>query len=582
MALKSLVLALALLASAYGQGRDTNLLSQVRRRTQAQAIGSICSEAVKYLSSSIRIPTGLDIDYQTIRTPCINTDIVNDAAEGVQDAAERARQGAQDAAEGAAQGVQDAAEGAAQGVQDAAEGAAQGVQNAAEGAAQGVQEAVDRFNPFRRLAPVVDTCENKVPKGASIKWDEKSLSSMIGGDVTRTLEASCECFELADEILREGLQNSFESVDHNEAVSAALTSGLKVQNCLIDLGLNVQEPDKDNVLAEIRDSRGATVSRVAELEEIDLAFYQKIVGLGAACVATGSTCDQLINEFRLYLENSADRLADEFVALKDDIVDRINTVTSAVTDRMNVLERVPQLLRKTRADLEACTSETQSSVEQSSIAQLNEMAAKIERLTTLMDTVPAVLDALQAAKDLYKLMNYRETIAEAISSGRAPDLPSMVEGLKGGTKVAGAFEQVKTLFTDFDDVLFDVTLLESIPENQMPSGLEDCMRRRGENAFMDLDTASLAVPDVREMADKIIVTNLEVRGGVASYSRFIDISVPMPCSRMEDKCFEVKEIGFKQCVDWPEFYECTYEKEVPLPNHHIPWVGFYLYTRNPH
>mmetsp|Transcript_28524 Transcript_28524/g.82217 ORF Transcript_28524/g.82217 Transcript_28524/m.82217 type:complete len:336 (+) Transcript_28524:807-1814(+) len=307
---------------------------------------------------------------------------------------------------------------------------------------------------------------------------------------------------------------------------------------------------------------------------------RRSVLLGAGCIFPGASCDQLIHEFRLYLENSADRLADDFVALKDDIVDRINTVTSAVTDRMNVLERVPQLLRKTRADLEACASENKTSVEQSRIAQLDEMAGKIERLTTLMDTVPAVLDALQAAEDLYKLMNYRETIAEAISSGQAPDLPSMVEGLKGGTKVAGAFEQVETLFADFDDVLFDVTLLESIPENQMPSGLEDCMRRRGENAFMDLDTASLAVPDVREMADKIIVTNLEVRGGVASYSRFIDISVPMPCSRMEDKCFEVKEIGFKQCVEWPEFYKCTYEKEVPLPNHHIPWVGFYLYGRS--
>jgi len=301
--------------------------------------------------------------------------------------------------------------------------------------------------------------------------------------------------------------------------------------------------------------------------------------LGAGCIFPGASCDQLIHEFRLYLENSADRLADDFVALKDDIVDRINTVTSAVTDRMNVLERVPQLLRKTRADLEACASENKTSVEQSRIAQLDEMAGKIERLTTLMDTVPAVLDALQAAEDLYKLMNYRETIAEAISSGQAPDLPSMVEGLKGGTKVAEAFEQVKSLFTDFDDVLFDVTLLESIPE-KIPSEMQDCMRRRGENAFTDLDTASLGVPDLREMADKIIVTNLEVRGGVASYSRFIDISVPMPCSRMEDKCFEVKEIGFKQCVEWPEFYKCTYEKEVPLPNHHIPWVGFYLYGRS--
>mmetsp|Transcript_14557 Transcript_14557/g.34720 ORF Transcript_14557/g.34720 Transcript_14557/m.34720 type:complete len:114 (+) Transcript_14557:2-343(+) len=99
---------------------------------------------------------------------------------------------------------------------------------------------------------------------------------MIGGDVTSTLEASCECFELADEILREGLQNSFESVHYSLAISAALTSGLKVQNCLIDLGLNVQEPDKDNVLAEIRDGRGASLYRVTELEEIDLAFYQKI------------------------------------------------------------------------------------------------------------------------------------------------------------------------------------------------------------------------------------------------------------------------------------------------------------------
>mmetsp|Transcript_28523 Transcript_28523/g.82210 ORF Transcript_28523/g.82210 Transcript_28523/m.82210 type:complete len:224 (+) Transcript_28523:272-943(+) len=209
MSLKSVVLVLALVASVYGQGTETDLLSQARRRTQAQAIGSICPTAVDALSSSIKIPTGVEIDYRTIRTPCIRI--------------ERRR-----------------------------------------------------VAGIRVRVPVAATCDNRVPSGASIKYEEKSLSSMIGGDVTRTLEASCECFKLADKILREGLQNSFESVHYSLAISAALTSGLKVQNCLIDLGLNVQEPDKDNVLAEIRDGRGASLYRVTELEEIDLAFYQKI------------------------------------------------------------------------------------------------------------------------------------------------------------------------------------------------------------------------------------------------------------------------------------------------------------------
>lgn len=61
---------------------------------------------------------------------------------------------------------------------------------------------------------------------------------------------------------------------------------------------------------------------------------------------------------------------------------------------------------------------------------------------------------------------------------------------------------------------------------------------------------------------------------VASYRRWFDISLDMPCTTTGRASYTIA--GWKTSFDYPKFYSCPYTKEIPFPNHHIPYVKLQL------
>lgn len=65
-----------------------------------------------------------------------------------------------------------------------------------------------------------------------------------------------------------------------------------------------------------------------------------------------------------------------------------------------------------------------------------------------------------------------------------------------------------------------------------------------------------------------VFLNLQV--GIVSYKQWVDISMELPCSKMER--WEYSLLGLTVSADYPKFYPCDFNYNLPLPNEHIPYL----------
>lgn len=62
------------------------------------------------------------------------------------------------------------------------------------------------------------------------------------------------------------------------------------------------------------------------------------------------------------------------------------------------------------------------------------------------------------------------------------------------------------------------------------------------------------------------------KAGVASYSRWNNFALDMPCSTTGYQ--EYSFAGMTKKIPYPKFYACNYSGGITWPNHHIPYIKF--------
>ncbi|KAI8910492.1 hypothetical protein EDD86DRAFT_266249 [Gorgonomyces haynaldii] len=94
----------------------------------------------------------------------------------------------------------------------------------------------------------------------------------------------------------------------------------------------------------------------------------------------------------------------------------------------------------------------------------------------------------------------------------------------------------------------------------------------------DCDPVISAVSDYsREFLDAVRKwdpSKIKIGSGVVSYNRWTKINFDLACTRMSRQSYDFGVL--KGSFDYPEFYRCTYENKIPLPNHHVPYLGISL------
>jgi hypothetical protein len=61
---------------------------------------------------------------------------------------------------------------------------------------------------------------------------------------------------------------------------------------------------------------------------------------------------------------------------------------------------------------------------------------------------------------------------------------------------------------------------------------------------------------------------------VASYQRWTRVSLDMPCLTTGKLTYNLG--GYSKSVTYPKFYRCPYANQIPLPNHHVPYIKLYM------
>ncbi|KAJ3371471.1 hypothetical protein HDU91_005185 [Kappamyces sp. JEL0680] len=69
-------------------------------------------------------------------------------------------------------------------------------------------------------------------------------------------------------------------------------------------------------------------------------------------------------------------------------------------------------------------------------------------------------------------------------------------------------------------------------------------------------------------------SKIRINGGAVSISRSAKIRFDWLCSKMGRQT--IKAFGYDVSFDAPEFWTCQYENRIPLPNHHLPYLGISL------
>ena len=167
-----------------------------------------------------------------------------------------------------------------------------------------------------------------------------------------------------------------------------------------------------------------------------------------------------------------------------------------------------------------------------------------------------------------------QDLVQSVLSGEEPDFAQGLRFLMDSDKVSSALGAAKRLadIGDLGSLVSDLksaqSALQSAAEGMANGGCDTDMSSVMESLSTPLDAASSCASAIMSLGSVEFGGNL---AGVASYNRWVDVDLQLPCSKMTSKPFELSGIKVMS-VEYPEFKACSWSKKVPLPNEHIPYL----------
>jgi len=208
----------------------------------------------------------------------------------------------------------------------------------------------------------------------------------------------------------------------------------------------------------------------------------------------------------------------------------------------------------------------------------------MEAVARLYKSLQAAAKAAQAVPDTNSIINMVisgkirkvKDIIEAIQITK--DLPKLIDGLQGDIQNIAKFSS--TFGSQVNEVK---SLLEAVVKNELNAqvaqpirdGVTEIKKLIQDEVFNPIQQVVKKTVDVSSAIKAIPFKpgSFSMKADVASYRRWSTVSMNLPCTRQKRADYEVA--GFKGSFDYPEFYPCPYgPKEIPWPNHHIPYVKF--------
>jgi hypothetical protein len=165
---------------------------------------------------------------------------------------------------------------------------------------------------------------------------------------------------------------------------------------------------------------------------------------------------------------------------------------------------------------------------------------------------------------------------QSVLGGEEPDFAHGLKFLMDSDAIKGALgaaNRMSAVSGDLESLVSDLKSLQS----KLQSAMETLSSEGGCEVDLESVLGTLTAPLEAFGSCASAVMSLEgvefggQLAGVASYNRWVEVDLQLPCSRMKTADFEVAGIKATS-VDYPEFYACSWAKKVPLPNEHIPYL----------
>ncbi|KAH7357353.1 hypothetical protein BKA66DRAFT_574514 [Pyrenochaeta sp. MPI-SDFR-AT-0127] len=459
--------------------------------------------------------------------------------------------------------------------------------------------------------PGTDETTIEVPCELEIKYQRIDICQAVrnglghlGSEVMTKTEAMCACGPEAIKLVSDGL---FDAVNRGADISAGVLefvgSLIKVQKCFIDRGFNVQETKE-----ELR-STGALSKAdgwiVFEAAEIDLSTYGELVAAVAPCIV--GSCNPL-SFFTNYLTRTQEVMGDQVEKILTNWSTIFSTILSsargieyAIKDLGQHLLGLPDKIEEIRqrvCDKDACLGPAIASFLQkisdaiATTKAVEEVEGAISDVTEdipkMIESVNTVIEAAKITPDLEYLLQIArnfsqiEDILEAVQV--AQKLPKLGEELQKDVSTIIEFvttfgaraNHTVTLFQDLLSSSWESVPLEFTTDSSgtVRAGMVEIQNLISEEINEPLQNVTNAFQTMENALSELPFRNghFSSKAGVASYSRWNNFNLDMPCSTTGYQEFSFA--GLQKKIPYPKFYACNYNGKITWPNHHIPYIKF--------
>lgn len=232
-------------------------------------------------------------------------------------------------------------------------------------------------------------------------------------------------------------------------------------------------------------------------------------------------------------------------------ISAVKAFVDAQKGAQQVVEIVPELVNITRSAITIADS----------IPDTDEIISMILRgdIKEIQDILEVIKITKELPKIVEKLQNGIEPVLQLTTyfDGRGSEASSLLQDVLSGTWESYPFE------------------FSTNSSGNVRAGVREIQAVLREGIEVPFLNVTDAVTGLIESIKTIPIKkgNFEFNADVASYRRWSTISMDLPCTRQARATYSVA--GYKGSFDYPEFYSCSYgPKEVPWPNHHIPYFKF--------
>ncbi|WPD22677.1 MAG: hypothetical protein SD837_21135 [Candidatus Electrothrix scaldis] len=394
-------------------------------------------------------------------------------------------------------------------------------------------------------------------------------------DTLKVAGVGCNCMDSLSKFLDDGLDKVMNSGEVNQATSKALTAFAEMSQCITDQGFSVKD-NKDEVTKKLSDTDKFFILA----PEIGQRFYIDFVVRAVGC-AYGD-CDTLINLFVDYFQETKDQTIVQLKNFDKKLNTRVVRLKDTLEDTVEIARTIGYEFKQSATG--CATSEAYEvrdalrSLENIAgfgdrVNDFNRTLRKIERLLNQLEQVSSALDSIDQA-------GYKEQLLQAIATGKLPNLSDPLDFIKNLDelrKMGAEFSdlgrelpRVSQILTDAERAISKIRSIASAPQ-----ALKQCLSSRAETKFNnDVKRLNEKVAEAKKIVDGFKISKVDISAGSMTYQRWTDVSFDVPCSKKGKKC--LKAAGFKECLEYPMLYSCKYEKRIPFPNHHIPYLQIKL------